>query len=409
MSELVQDVAERLNIPEEEADLVLRALSKLILKQTGRSDAARVPEVGVFRREDGRLTFTPDEQLAAVVNHRFEGLPPLPAIEEDPEEATAGEPEAAAPPLEEPAEDAGEVPSDAAQESIEEEPPPAAPESADLPDGQDVLAQSVSEVLEAGEEPSSTKPSEEPSSKEEPSAEEPPAEPSLPASVPPPSETAEAEAPDGEPVVAEPAEAPSEDAPAPAKSGDRSPARARRPRRSRSSWSVVGLLLVGLLLGGGIWLVTADQAPEESAEVTNPSEESLEEAQPLMSEGSADEPSEDEPGGAEEDDASAEDEASSEELQAEIDVTADGYTLVIISRRDRSTLENMLESYRETFVPMGYPASVLAPPAGETRYRLGLGQFDDPDEALEAREALEDQIPGDSWVLRLHPEMDPDS
>jgi septal ring-binding cell division protein DamX len=66
-------LAERLDVSEERARSLLQTLLQE-LRRRAESDSVRLPELGTFREEDGRLTFVPSPSLRRRVNHRYEGL-----------------------------------------------------------------------------------------------------------------------------------------------------------------------------------------------------------------------------------------------------------------------------------------------------------------------------------------------
>jgi cell division protein FtsN len=66
-------IAERLDVSEERARTLLRALSEELRAQA-QEDDVRLPELGTFREDDGTLTFSSSPALRRLVNRRFEGL-----------------------------------------------------------------------------------------------------------------------------------------------------------------------------------------------------------------------------------------------------------------------------------------------------------------------------------------------
>ncbi|MFB6231595.1 MAG: SPOR domain-containing protein [Salinibacter sp.] len=66
-------IAERLDVSEERARTMLRALSEELRAQA-QEDDVRLPALGTFGEDDGTLTFTPSPSLRRLVNRRFEGL-----------------------------------------------------------------------------------------------------------------------------------------------------------------------------------------------------------------------------------------------------------------------------------------------------------------------------------------------
>lgn len=98
-------LAERLDISEERARSLLQTMVKE-LRRRAESDTVRLPDLGTFREEDGRLTFEPSPSLQRRVNRQYEGLsaenltplatppeaPPL-SVPESAEEPPADRPE----------------------------------------------------------------------------------------------------------------------------------------------------------------------------------------------------------------------------------------------------------------------------------------------------------------------------
>src|SRR6056297_3886858 len=67
-------LAEDLNISEERAQKLLRAMMREVQKRAQRGGGIRIPNLGAFVVEDGEMQFTPSDSLASAVNHRYEGL-----------------------------------------------------------------------------------------------------------------------------------------------------------------------------------------------------------------------------------------------------------------------------------------------------------------------------------------------
>ena len=66
-------LAERLDISEERARSLLQTMLSE-LRRRAETDSVRLPDLGTFREEDGRLTFEPSPSLRRRVNHQYEGL-----------------------------------------------------------------------------------------------------------------------------------------------------------------------------------------------------------------------------------------------------------------------------------------------------------------------------------------------
>lgn len=89
---IFERVAEKLGLLPDRSETLVRAMIREIRKRADQGQGVRVPNLGSFAVENGRLTFTPEPSLARSVNQRFEGLSEetvaLPEVEES---AQAGE------------------------------------------------------------------------------------------------------------------------------------------------------------------------------------------------------------------------------------------------------------------------------------------------------------------------------
>ena len=89
-----------------------------------------------------------------------------------------------------------------------------------------------------------------------------------------------------------------------------------------------------------------------------------------------------------------------------IDPTLGGFALVVASVPSEEDAEAIEANYRAAITNDPLPAALLVSRTGDaTRYRVGIGQFATQEEALAARDARSDVLPGDAWVLRLTPDM----
>jgi hypothetical protein len=87
-----------------------------------------------------------------------------------------------------------------------------------------------------------------------------------------------------------------------------------------------------------------------------------------------------------------------------IDPAAGGYTIVIASRQQRSLAENVVEQYQQELQDEGLPVEIIVGQSdGQTRYRVGVGQFSTIDAATAERDRLADRLPDGAWVLRIRP------
>lgn len=67
-------LAQELDISDERAQKLLRAMLREVRKRAGRGGGVRIPNLGSFVVEEGSLSFTPSPSLARAVNHHYEGL-----------------------------------------------------------------------------------------------------------------------------------------------------------------------------------------------------------------------------------------------------------------------------------------------------------------------------------------------
>ena len=67
-------LADELDISEERAQKLLRAMLREVQKRAQRGGGIRIPNLGAFVVRDGEMEFTPSDSLARAVNHRYEGL-----------------------------------------------------------------------------------------------------------------------------------------------------------------------------------------------------------------------------------------------------------------------------------------------------------------------------------------------
>jgi hypothetical protein len=67
-------LADELDISEAKAQKLLSAMLREVRKRAHTEEGVRLPDLGKFHAQEGRLTFEPSESLARAVNHRFEGL-----------------------------------------------------------------------------------------------------------------------------------------------------------------------------------------------------------------------------------------------------------------------------------------------------------------------------------------------
>jgi len=425
---VVEQVAERLDIPPSEARLVLNALSKLIHQQAEQEGRVRVPGIGIFERAAGdeTLQFTPDTALERVVNHRYAGMAP-----------------AAAPP-------AADTPASSVSEATAATPPVAAETSGveddDVTSSEDVPAENtLEEDMPKEDTPEENTPEEDTPAD---GADDMAAETFgyvAPEPTPASADAAEAEgkaettpsvgggdedsAPTLEPVDAD------EGVPV-AASGDAPPA-ADTPDESRDSAdggdqaqpvtdeatpnrapALIGLILALLLAAGAAWWLLTDEptAPPETPDTAVVEPEPADETDQTSPDEVTDPEGADNAAGEGRDESADSDEpdALADGVGADdlptgagaIDPTLGGFALVVASVPSEEDAEAIEASYRDTITDDPLPTALLASQTGDTvRYRVGVGQFSTQEEALAARDARSDVLPGDAWVLRLRPDM----
>ncbi len=85
-----------------------------------------------------------------------------------------------------------------------------------------------------------------------------------------------------------------------------------------------------------------------------------------------------------------------------LDPSAGGYTVIVGSRTQSGPAESLLQKYRKAFATADVSVGILsAEVEGETRYRVGVGQFESQTEAQDFVERASGKLPGGAWVLRL--------
>lgn len=422
---VVEQVAERLDIPPSEARLVLNALSKLIHQQAEQEGRVRVPGIGIFERVEGNesLQFTPDAALERVVNHRYAGMAPAAAPPAAAPPAAVSEAAEAAPPVasetsdveDDDAKSTEDVPAEETMEedALEKDPLEEDPLEEDTAaDGTDAMAADTSGYVTP-----ETTPAAPDTAEAEGEAETTPSagvEDEDSAAMPEPEDADE-----GTPVTASSDTAPAADTPDESSDGADGDDQAQpvteeaTPNRAPA---LIGLVLALLLAAGAAWWLLTDEP------TTSPETPDMGVVEPEP----ADETERTPPDPATEaaDDAADEvlDEAASTagaEALADgvgtddlptgagtIDPTLGGFALVVASVPSEEDAEAIEANYRAAITNDPLPAALLVSRTGDaTRYRVGIGQFATQEEALAARDARSDVLPGDAWVLRLTPDM----
>jgi hypothetical protein len=84
-------LADELDISEDRAQKLLRAMMREVQKRSRRGGGIRIPDLGSFVVRDGELTFSPSDSLARAVNQEYEGLAEEDLSTADPEPASKEE------------------------------------------------------------------------------------------------------------------------------------------------------------------------------------------------------------------------------------------------------------------------------------------------------------------------------
>ena len=417
---VVEQVAERLGIPPSEARLVLNALSKLIHQQAEQEGRVRVPGIGIFERVEGNesLQFTPDAALERVVNHRYAGMAPAAAPPAAAPPAAVSEAAEAAPPVDsetsdvedDDAKSTEDVPAAEAMEedALEED----ALEEDTAADGTDAMTADTSGYVTP-----ETTPAAPDTAEAEGEAETTPSagvEDEDSAAMPEPEDADE-----GTPVTASSDTAPAADTPDESSDGADGDDQAQpvteeaTPNRAPA---LIGLVLALLLAAGAAWWLLTDErtAPPETPDTAvvepEPADETDQTPPDPATEAADDAADEvlDEAASTAEAEALA-DGVDTDDLPTgagTIDPTLGGFALVVASVPSEEDAEAIEANYRAAITNDPLPTALLVSRTGDTtRYRVGIGQFATQEEALAARDARSDVLPGDAWVLRLTPDM----
>ncbi|SHK03227.1 SPOR domain-containing protein [Rhodothermus profundi] len=351
MSEpLINQLAERLGCAPEAAEAALRQLVAQLQQQLEQEGQTSLPGLGHLIRSEEGLRFEPDAALAQAVNHRFAGLEPVtvepPAAQSyrkteviPPEESTSEEVAAPTSPFYE-VEGPAESQETPAEEAAPEEPPHEA-EAQPTP--------SPEVTSEAEPEPTPTEAAPEP----------PPASPPEPPLRPP------------------------------------RPPRIRveeERRRGLPIW-VPAALLVVMLGAVAVWFLLFSRPSEPEVPPPAPPQTETERLAPPETTVAALPPPVDT--------AVAEPETPTTEAPPARPPTG-SYALIVGSVTSQAAAERLADRYRRALANQDLPVTVVATPMnGTTRYRVAVGRYGSPEEALAAKRQLSNVLPPDAWVLRL--------
>jgi len=351
---LIQRLAERLGCTPEAAELALRQYIARLQEQLAQDGRASLPGLGHLVRSEEGLRFDPDVSLAQAVNHRFAGLEPV--IVEPPSAQAYRKTEVVLPESEESeATEETEAAEEAATSPFYEVEPETPQTKAPLPEAE--------EAASAAEEEASATPTPEPEPAPEPEASTEVAEP-----TPPP-----------EPSLRPPR-----------------PPRFRveeERRRGLPVWVPAALLIV--VLGAvAVWFllfsrpsepeVAPPASPQAEVQPTTPPETTAAAATPAA-------------------DTAAETSTPTAEAPPPPAPPAPGdYALIVGSVTSQATAERIAERFRRTLSERGLPVTIVATSTdGTTRYRVAVGRYSSPEEALAAKRQLGDALPPDAWVFRV--------
>jgi hypothetical protein len=82
--------------------------------------------------------------------------------------------------------------------------------------------------------------------------------------------------------------------------------------------------------------------------------------------------------------------------------SAGGWTIIVASRTQRDAAESLVEKYRTAFADQTLPVGILTGTVdGQTRYRVGVGQFDARRDAQRLLDEAGAKLPQGAWPLRL--------
>ena len=194
---------------------------------------------------------------------------------------------------------------------------------------------------------------------------------------------------------------------------------------SRSTGARVAVgLLVALLLGGATWYLLGRQGTVQPpgqalAQLQSQVQPQLQKLSGLMGT-SSDAPSDSPPSATAEvggntqaasaegqsDDATASSPSESTDASAPTDrgltPSAGGWTIIVASRTQRGPAESLVQKYRSAFADRNLPVGILTSQVNnETRYRVGVGQFESQGDARRLLDEAGDALPNGAWPLQL--------
>jgi len=190
--------------------------------------------------------------------------------------------------------------------------------------------------------------------------------------------------------------------------------------KSRSTGARVAVsLLVVLLLGGATWYLLGRrgtvQPPRQAfAQLQAQVQPQLQKLSGLMGSSADAPPSASAEVGSNTQTASAEDQSSdagaspSESTDASpptdrgLTPSTGGWTIIVASRTQRGPAEALVQKYRTAFADRNLPVGILTSQVNnQTRYRVGVGQFESRSDARRLLDEAEQSLPNGAWPLRL--------
>lgn len=348
-------ISERLEIPEERAQDLLRTLLKE-LRDRAANESVHLPHLGTFREEQGTLAFSPSPSLRRLVNQQYEGLQSetaavRPGADERDEQAASF-----APPTETEGSEARPPPEEPT--STEQTPPESQPDQQEPDTSQIEEDDSDVEAAPASEEASTWSPT---------------------GSASTPDESSEEETREEEP-------------------------QRRATTSSTDSFQlIIGVLLFAFLIAAG-WFVLRQTHVLPAWPGT-----SLEQTAPNAGTDTAIARTENQTA-TQEDTTSANAQQTrfpgttpgDEDNRDAITPAAGGWTIVVASRSNRGVAEDQLRQYESRFANTGLPVDIVSGNVGNaTRYRVAIGQYRSRDAALEALNEHANKLPDGAWILKL--------
>ncbi|BBM69835.1 SPOR domain-containing protein [Rhodothermus marinus] len=356
---LIQQLAERLGCTPEAAEAALRQYVARIQEQLEREGRASLPGLGLLVRSEEGLRFEPDASLAQAVNHRFAGLEPV--VVEPPSAQAYRKTEVVPPEGEETEaskelETAEEVSTSPFYEVEPETPRVEVPPPTESPEEVEEAASAVEEA------PTTPPPEPEPEPEPEASA-----------------ESAEPTPPSPEPSLRPPR-----------------PPRFRveeERRRGLPVWVPAALLIV--VLGAvAVWFLLFSRPSEPEVVPPAPSQAEVQPTAPAETTAAAATPAAD---------TAAETSTPTVEAPPPPAPPAPGdYALIVGSVTSQTAAERIAERFRRALAERGLPVTIVATTTGgTTRYRVAVGRYGSPEEALAAKRQLGNVLPPDAWVFRV--------